>query len=1029
MSLSEDTNLIVVLARSLLNSISEVTALMEGVDIEQENFMEVGSYLDRTSPAIIELQMAENAPSNATEILGLISKHVDLARDLVSKCSTGAQLINDPELKTIIEQLERVIRNIGCGLSLIPSTTFENRQYVEIAVRSLSREMQSACLKGGGFQIQMSELEESKEQDLYSVDLVEREIEYNSMRVEVSEENSQPNSGEHSNDIPRLIDFLRGISYGGSETDENSNSQPFKSLPQVAQYMEPLYETFFCPLTQKMMDDPVTIGSGVTYERRAIEEWFKKSNDGSDCVFCPTTGRKLESRVLNTNIALKTTIEQWKERNEVTRIKVARAALSLASSETMVIEAMKDLQHLCRRRQYNKVQMRSVGMIPLLCRFLESEEKRLRSEAVETLRMLVEDGEEGKEMIVGTNAITATIKMLSSDYPLERHSALLLLLELSRSELLSQTIGSAAGAILVLITMKYNQSIDAFAAEKANETLKNLENCHKNIKRMAENGLLEPLLDHLIEGSEEMQMEMGSYLGEIVLGQDAKTYVAERASAALLRMVHNGNSLARKAAFKALVQISSHHPNSRTLVDAGIIPIMTEEMFTRKIYNEPMNSKEESATILANVLESGLDPESLQVNTHGHTMASDYIIYNFAHMIKNSSPENLNINLIKILLCLMQSPRSTASVVSVIKETESSYTLIELLDTQQDELSIASAKLLISLSTQMGHTLADQICKTRGQPESLIKTPEGDRITEKYAVWANLLAKLPHQNLTLNLALLHKETVPTILQRVDEIQRGATTTTSRFARYYLEGLVGILVRFTTTLYDQNILSLARDFNLASVFTGLLMRAGSDEVQRLSALGLENLSSESIHLSKPPQKIKKPKLYRFLPRCLSIGGPHPDGKLNLCPVHRGSCSSQTTFCLVESRAVERLLACLEHENVGVVEAALSAMCTLLDDKVDVERSVGVLSEVNLVQHVLNLLKEHREEGVWQKSFWVIERFLMKGGDRSASDISQDRLLPSTLVSAFHHGDSSTRQMAEKILRHLNKMPNFSSKVVL
>ncbi|KAK3031810.1 hypothetical protein RJ639_036962 [Escallonia herrerae] len=72
--------------------------------------------------------------------------------------------------------------------------------------------------------------------------------------------------------------------------------------------------------------------------------------------------------------------------------------------------------------------------------------------------------------------------------------------------------------------------------------------------------------------------------------------------------------------------------------------------------------------------------------------------------------------------------------------------------------------------------------------------------------------------------------------------------------------------------------------------------------------------------------------------------------------------------------------------------------------------------------MNVVKEHREEGLWKKSFWVIERFLMKGGDKSASDISQNRLLPATLVSAFHHGDVSTSQMAEKILRHLNKMPN-------
>lgn len=523
-----------------------------------------------------------------------------------------------------------------------------------------------------------------------------------------------------------------------------------------------------------------------------------------------------------------------------------------------------------------------------------------------------------------------------------------------------------------------------------------------------------------------MQMEMGTYLSEIVLGHDSKTYVAERASASLIRMVHNGNTLTRKAAFKALVQISSYQLNSKTLVEAGIVPIMTEEMFKRTIHSEPMNSQEEATAILANILESDLELETIQVNTHGHTMVSDYVIYNIIHMLKNSMPDNLNINLIKILLCLMKSPKAVISVVVVIKETEASYTLIELIDSPLEELSIASTKLLINLSPHMGHTLADRLCKTRGQPESLIKNLESNRITEKHAVWASLLSKLPHQNLTLNLTLLNKDVVPTILQRVNEIQRGMART-SRFSNFYLEGLVGILVRFTTTLYDPQILFLAKEHNLTSVFTELLIRSGSAEVQRLSAIGLENMSAESIHLSKTPQ-ISKPKLRRSWFTCF-IGGSSQDMKLQVCPVHRGACSSQGTFCLIESRALEKLLASLDNENVGVVEASLSAICTLLDDKVDVEKSVSLLSEANVVQHVLNVLREHRQEGVWQKSFWMIERFLMKGGDRSLSDISQDRLLPSTLVSAFHHGDSGTRQMAEKILKHLNKMPNFSSKVIL
>ena len=97
--------------------------------------------------------------------------------------------------------------------------------------------------------------------------------------------------------------------------------------------------------------------------------------------------------------------------------------------------------------------------------------------------------------------MSTVIKMVSSGHQPIRHAALLLLLELSRSEALQEKIGSVPGGILMLIRIKYNQPDDAFSSEKADEILKNLESSPENIKKMAENGLLEPLLKHLTEGN------------------------------------------------------------------------------------------------------------------------------------------------------------------------------------------------------------------------------------------------------------------------------------------------------------------------------------------------------------------------------------------------------------------------------------------------------------------------------------------------------------------------------------------------
>ena len=91
------------------------------------------------------------------------------------------------------------------------------------------------------------------------------------------------------------------------------------------------------------------------------------------------------------------------------------------------------------------------------------------------------------------------VNLLSSGHRSIRNTSLLLLHELSRTQSLTDQIGSVTGGISMLIVMKDDRS-DEFASEKADETLRNLETSPTNIKLMAEYGLMEPLVRHLTEG-------------------------------------------------------------------------------------------------------------------------------------------------------------------------------------------------------------------------------------------------------------------------------------------------------------------------------------------------------------------------------------------------------------------------------------------------------------------------------------------------------------------------------------------------
>ena len=75
-----------------------------------------------------------------------------------------------------------------------------------------------------------------------------------------------------------------------------------------------------------------------------------------------------------------------------------------------------------------------------------------------------------------------------------------LLHELSKSYSLCNKIGATNGAILILVGMLSSNSEDVATVEHAELALANLERCDTNVKQMAENGRLQPLLKRLVEG-------------------------------------------------------------------------------------------------------------------------------------------------------------------------------------------------------------------------------------------------------------------------------------------------------------------------------------------------------------------------------------------------------------------------------------------------------------------------------------------------------------------------------------------------
>jgi hypothetical protein len=83
------------------------------------------------------------------------------------------------------------------------------------------------------------------------------------------------------------------------EQDENEEVEEYKD------YGDDLPNDYLCPINMTPMKDPVICMDGHSYERKAIERWFRNNNKS------PKTNQPLESKVLIPNHALRNAIEDY----------------------------------------------------------------------------------------------------------------------------------------------------------------------------------------------------------------------------------------------------------------------------------------------------------------------------------------------------------------------------------------------------------------------------------------------------------------------------------------------------------------------------------------------------------------------------------------------------------------------------------------------------------------------------------------------------------------------------------------------
>jgi hypothetical protein len=508
---------------------------------------------------------------------------------------------------------------------------------------------------------------------------------------------------------------------------------------------------------------------------------------------------------------------------------------------------------------------------------------------------------------------------------------------------------------------------------------------------------------------------MASSLEKIVLSNDLKILVARRVGSLFGGIVEKGNLEAKEVAFKVLEHISTNAESAKVLIEENVLLPLFRVLSINRTSLLPPRLQEAAAAVLANLVASGVDFGTVPLDGD-RTLVSEDIVHSLLLLISNTSPP-IQCKLLEFFDTLSGSTGTVLSIVSAIKSSGAITNLVQFVESDHQESRTASIKLIYKISFHLDHEIAQVFRASPTLLGCLVKVAFlNDGNADEQDAALQILANLPKRDKHLTRELMEQGAFKIVASKVLSIYR-RDAGSDIYDNALLEGLAKFLARITYVLrYEPRCVSLAREYNLAALFTSLLRLNGLDEVQVVSAKALMNLSLESKYLTSTPKFDDSEQRSKH-----ALFGRKPPN-IQFCRVHSGVCSIRDNFCILEGKAVERLIRCLNHSNKKVVEAALAALCTLLEDGVETAEGVSVLHRSNGVAPIFDILKENPTGSLQHRVTWAVERILR--AEDIAQAASTDHSLGSALVHAFQHGDSRTRRIAEAALKHVRKLPTFS-----
>lgn len=937
---------------------------------------------------------AREIDGNSSVVRGLQSLRDEVlkAEILVNKYKERSRISNLLNCRKTSEEIQQAIRDIGNTLSLFDLYTVEINEHVKNQLMLLESQMVNEVIRTSDDMVMVSEMvtTESKRgraNRARALELLEmiacshniaqspsyitRELQKFETDIEEAERRKERQEVQYMQQVMALL----------SQADaqmalETSRKQYLELRQDVSGSRENFavhepYSEFKCRLTGKVMDDPVLISNGHTYEREAISHEFAKGG-----LKDPITGESLKDGVLTPNQALYYTIKLWRQRNYMARILKARIELEKRNDAERV-RALTDLMELCKESANDKDWIVFESLVPLIVEASKSRNNELKALCFSVLTLIVKDSIHGKEKLVEAGGLKQIIRYMDRG-PDVTTAAITLLSELVKSKNILEQLGQECGAILMLVTVSVRGNHPELATD-IESILDQLsydgDSYHEeNIKAMVKANWCKPFADCLHKGSQGSKLAMVKWLACFELDDNRReALVQQNVIDALVDMLKSKQFRLESPALEALRKFSFHEKSKKCIAKAGGVPLLLE-----LLKKSQLEMKKNAAAILADLTmkhgasfllyedETPIEPQKIVEVVMGNLIA-------ILHTAENA---------VKVLLHLTEIS-DTNEVIELIKDNDHGIqTFLGYIKIGKPPLRDHTIELVFNLC-QKDVTVISFVMNDHDCLKALLQVIKNGLVEGNVQAFAaGILSKIPFSDDNLNRLMTTENVLPALVKMVSGKN--------------LEGqanALGTLVRFTDSSDVQSQRSLIELDLVLSLRQAL--KDGTVPAKIWACRILENISRSTTKLNREPNK------WAFkLSRKTSLN----------CKLHKGKCSLKD--CIVEAGVVPDIVEILKNQNPEVVLAGLKALETLLLEENMLEDGIQILYKCKAIDQLFPLvhLDSHTCSEKCVDLLEVILRFPhMKG--------AYGQLVQRSLAAVSACRVPSLQQKARKLLRQL------------